>query len=217
MTKNKPRFVKRPGGKISLPVLVVLAVPVLLGAKRYETPPWRGSFALGGGIFYAAQGDVRTFYGDLSMSLHVQLDLRLRGPFAVVLGYRYLNAGGATVIVGDSFEEESYGLKLLVHSLRAGFRLDSSLGRMKIFGQVGGAFNLYEESWEGTDIAVDGRVGGVFLAAGAEIPFGRALAIQVRLEYASIPTAKGGLLEPDVDLGGADAVLGIVYRFGRRK
>jgi hypothetical protein len=210
------RFDRPPVAGVFLSILLSAALPAVLEAKRFETPPWKGSFSLGTGIFYASQGDLRTLYGTLSVPFHAQLDLRVGGPFAVFGAYRYLGGRGSTVIVDPSFEEESFGLKLVVHSIRAGFRLDSSLGRSKIFAQVGGAFNLYKESWEETEIAVDGKVAGIFLAAGAEIPIGRAWAVQVRLEYASIPTGQGGLLESDVELGGVDAVLGIVYRFGRR-
>ena len=202
---------------VLLAVLIVLAQPAALSAKRFETPPWKGSFVFGSGLFYPTQTAVRTLYGDFSVPFHVQADVRLGGPFAVFAGYRYLGKAGATVIVDPSFEEESAGLTLLVHSLRAGFRLDSSLGRSKIFAQIGGAFHFYRERWDELDLAVDGRIGGAFLAAGIEIPIGPRWALQLRGEYISVPTDKGGPLEPSVDLGGLDAVLGIVYRFGRRQ
>jgi len=196
---------------------IVLLQPSALSAKRFQTPPWKGSFSFGSGLFYPAQTAVRTLYGDFSVPFHVQADVRLGGPFAAFAGYRYLATAGATVLVDPSFEEESAGLTLLVHSLRAGFRLDSSLGRSKIFAQIGGAYHFYRERWDDRDLAVDGRIGGAFLAAGVEIPLGPRWALQLRGEYISVPTDKGGPLEPSVDLGGLDAVLGIVYRFGRRQ
>ena len=197
--------------------VIVLLQPAALSAKRFETPPWKGSFSFGSGLFYPAQTAVRTLYGDFSVPFHVQADVRLGGPFALFVGYRHLGKTGATVIVDPFFEEESVGLTLLVHSLRAGFRLDSSLGRSKIFAQIGGAYHFYRERWDDRDLAVDGRIGGAFLAAGVEIPLGPRWALQLRGEYISVPTDKGGPLEPSVDLGGLDAVLGIVYRFGRRQ
>ena len=196
---------------------IVLLQPAALSAKRFETPPWKGSIAFGSGLFFPTQTAVRTLYGDFSVPFHIQADVRLGGPFTVFAGYRYLGKAGATVIVDPSFEEESSGLKLLVHSLRAGFRLDSSLGRSKIFAQIGGAFHYYRERWDDLDLAEDGRIDGAFLAAGVEIPIGSRWALQLRGEYISVPTDKGGPLEPSVDLGGLDAVLGIVYRFGRRQ
>jgi|GEM_PF-858443 len=200
-----------------LAVFGLAMLPPLLEARRFETPPWRASLALGGGIFYPSQSPVRTLYGNVSFPLHFQLDVRLGGAFSVVAAYRFLGASGSTVIVGPSVEEESYGLRLNIHSVRAGFRLDSALGRSRIFAQFGAAYNVYQESWKDAGISVDGRLAGIFLAAGTEIPVGRAWAVQLRLEYASVPTDKGGLLDPDIDLGGADAVLGVVYRFGRRR
>lgn len=198
-------------------VFVLAVLPSAAAASSSEGPAWRGFCVLGGGAFYPGQSPVRSLYGDVSFPAHVQLGLRLSGPLSLTAGYRYLGTAGTTQAVKPAVDDESYDLRIVVHSVRAAFRLDSSPGGSPLFVQAGYAYNFYRESWEGASLDIDGRVGGAFFAAGAEIPLLRPLALQIRLEYALIPTKKGGALSPEVDLGGFDAVLGLVFRFGGRR
>jgi hypothetical protein len=192
------------------------AFPADSSAKRFEKPPWMGSLTVGGGIFYATQGDLRALYGDIAGPIHAQLDFRIGGPFAVFAGLRSLHDRGRAAIFGPAFDGAGDELKLVVRSLRAGVRVDSSLGGARIFGQLGAAWNAYRETWAAASLEADGSFPGIVLAAGGEISLSGPWALQLRLEYASLPTNEGGYLEPDIDLGGVDAVLGIVFRFGRR-
>jgi hypothetical protein len=198
-----------------LAAFVLAVLPSAAGASAYEEPAWRGFFVLGGGAFYPGQSPVRAIYGDVSFPAHVQLGFRVGGQLSLTAGYRYLGLAGATRSVEPAVDDEGYDLRLVVHSVRAAFRLDSSLGESPLFVQAGYAYNFYRESWEGVDQVINGRAGGVFFAAGAEIPVSWPLAVQIRLEYALVPTKKGGLFADEVDLGGFDAVIGLVFRFGR--
>lgn len=199
-------------------LLAAAALPRGLEAGDAGARPGRAWLSLGGGggVCVPADKAVRTLYGDVSFPLHAHLSLRLAGPFGLIVGYRYLGAAGETAAVGPPVDDEGYDLRLRVHSLRAGIRLDSSLGKASIFALAGGSYNFYKESWLETEISFSGRKAGYFLGAGAEIPVLRFWDIHVRLEYALVPTGKGGGLSSEVDLGGLEAVVGLVFRFGGR-
>ena len=196
----------------SLLTLMLAGAP---GARAGIDPspfrPWLGISAASG-AFYAGQGSFRSLYGDVQAAIHIQADVHLSRKIFLFAGFRTLQTKGATAVIGTGIADEHYSLEFRVSSIRAGLGFRLPIRRFALRLGVGGSFNSVRERW--LDFPEDEalKAAGFFGNIGFGFELGRRWEIFSRLEYATIPTDSGSALQSKVNLGGFEAVLGLMFK-----
>jgi len=194
----------------------MVAVMTLAGLSGLQASsndrPVRLGISLAAGAFRADQGSVRSLYGVVQTPFHAQVDVFILRRVSVFAGFRYLSSDGSTRIVGPVIAEEQHPLRLRVSSFRAGACVFIPAGRFMLQAAIGGSYSRVRERW--LDLPLDAALGGpgLFARLGAGYPLGRNWEIFSRFEYSTLATGEGSLLEPSVSLGGAEAVLGLMFK-----
>ena len=121
----------------------------------------------------------------------------------------YLDAGGQTRIVGSDLGDENYRTRLTLCSVQLGVRHRWLLNRLQFSVGAGGSWNFYREKWSDTDILQKGHSAGFWAVAGGEYPLTSRFFLVGKIQYSSIPTGRGSVLEKKVNLGGGELLLGV--------
>jgi hypothetical protein len=98
-----------------IPAVLVLAV-LTAAAPATAAASERFSFVVSAGWFRPSSPELRSLYGSAAVPLSVRAAFRFWGPVSIFAGYQSLRLSGTTVIVGPSFEDERYALRLTRNS-----------------------------------------------------------------------------------------------------
>ncbi len=192
--------------------VLVLAVFPLLSVEATAAPD-RFSIVAAAGLFRPSGTGIRSLYGSSGVPLSIRAAWRFWGPVSIFAGYRTMRFSGTTVVVGPSFEDERYALRLTLQSWRAGIQGEISAGRWNFRGFAGAESVAYREVWSAAAITSTGRSTGFLAGTAVDFRIVRGLGLTAVLEYDRIAAAGNGPLAAQPQVGGVEAGLGLVVKF----
>jgi hypothetical protein len=103
-------------------------------------------------------------------------------------------------------------LKLSMNLLKAGTVYAFPVRRMILTAGWGIEYSTYRERWESANLTTEGGKLGFLARAGMEYPLYKRLSLNGRIDYSRLEKSAESASENEIDLGGFELSIGIVFR-----
>ena len=207
MTKTIDKAAIKSGTLLLAIVLLVVHAPV--GAKNSIGL----QFSVHLGYFLNNDTIYTDLYGNGSIPLSFEAGIHFAQFFYLYTGIRYLKKEGETAITPEAFYPESYPIKLSIVSIPVALKIYFAKGKIKPFLGAGVYFHSYQETWESPANEHKGDKVDLLVLVGMEYWLSKMFSVMTQIKYIPLLTGEGSSLHRDINLGGMDLSLGVVFKF----